>query len=70
LEIAMKKEAPKSKKKIAEREITDDTIAARAYERWQQRGCPLWDQDQDWFTARAELEQESAKTTRSDSEDA
>ena len=38
--------------------IADETIAARAYVKWQQRGCPLWDQDQDWFAARLELEQE------------
>ena len=42
--------------------ITDETIAARAYVKWQLRGCPLWDQDQDWFTARNELERELAST--------
>lgn len=39
-------------------EITDELIACRAYEKWQQRGCPLWDDGQDWLAARAELEQE------------
>ena len=39
-------------------EISNDLIAVRAYERWQQRGCPLWDDEQDWFAARRELEQQ------------
>jgi hypothetical protein len=42
------------------REISEDAIAARAYERWQQRGCPLWQDEQDWFAARTELELEAA----------
>ena len=39
-------------------EITDEAIAVRAYQKWQQRGCPLWDGETDWFAARAELEQD------------
>jgi len=39
-------------------EIPNDVIAARAYENWQQRGCPLWEEQQDWFTARSKLERE------------
>jgi len=39
-------------------EITEEKIALRAYQKWQQRGCPLWDGETDWFAARAELEQE------------
>lgn len=38
-------------------EISQELIACRAYENWQERGCPLWENDQDWFAARAELEQ-------------
>jgi Protein of unknown function (DUF2934) len=37
-------------------EITDEQIALRAYHRWQARGCPIGDDAQDWFDARAELE--------------
>jgi hypothetical protein len=39
--------------------ITDDMIASRAYEKWEQRGCPEGEPEVDWFAARAELEQES-----------
>ncbi len=38
-------------------QITDSRIAERAHEKWQQRGCPLWDDTADWFAALAELEQ-------------
>ena len=27
----------------AETSLAPDLIARRAFERWQQRGCPLWD---------------------------
>lgn len=39
-------------------QITDEMIAVRAYERWQHRGCPLGEHEQDWFASRTELEQE------------
>jgi hypothetical protein len=40
-------------------DMPDELIAVRAYEKWQQRGCPMWqDSAQDWFAARHELEQE------------
>jgi hypothetical protein len=38
--------------------ITDELIAIRAYEKWQQRGCPIGEAEQDWFAARADLERE------------
>ncbi|HEX2879692.1 MAG TPA: DUF2934 domain-containing protein [Polyangiaceae bacterium] len=38
-------------------EISEELIACHAYEKWQQRGCPLWESEQDWFAARVELEQ-------------
>ena len=39
--------------------IPDELIAARAYEKWQRRGCPVGqDGERDWFAARSELEQE------------
>ena len=47
-------------------EIPYELIACRAYEKWQQRGCPLWDDGQDWFAACAELEEE--RGVRSESE--
>jgi hypothetical protein len=39
--------------------IAQDDIAKRAFERWQQRGCPLWDGEEDWFAAKSELEAEA-----------
>ena len=33
----------------------DSEIAVRAYEIWQQRGCPIGTPDRDWFQAEAEL---------------
>ncbi len=39
-------------------DIANEAIARRAYQKWQQRGCPLWQEEQDWFVARAELERE------------
>ena len=42
----------------ASQAIADELIASRAYEKWQQRGCPLGEAEQDWFAARSELEQE------------
>ena len=35
--------------------IAQDLIAQRAYEKWQQRGCPLGDDLHDWFAAESEL---------------
>lgn len=40
-------------------DIPDELIAARAYEIWKRRGCPMGqDGDRDWYAARAELEAE------------
>lgn len=33
-----------------------DEIAARAYELWQRRGCPIGSPDEDWSQAEAELQ--------------
>jgi hypothetical protein len=69
LEIGMSKKPQKPKMKHPEQAVTEEAIGVRAYEKWQQRGQPLWDQEQDWFNARAELEQELAAIgTRSGSE--
>lgn len=42
----------------SKKEIQDNLIAARAYEKWQERGCPMWEDALDWSAARAELDQE------------
>ena len=55
----MRKVNPPVVETSLEREIPEEIIAHRAYEKWQQRGCPLWEDQSDWFSARAELEQES-----------
>jgi hypothetical protein len=40
-------------------DIPDELVAARAYEIWQRRGCPMGqDSSHDWHAAREELEQE------------
>ena len=40
-------------------DIPDELIAARAYEIWHRRGCPMGqDSSDDWHAARQELEQE------------
>jgi hypothetical protein len=36
----------------------EDQIAARAYEKWKQRGCPQGDSNRDWFAASAEIQAE------------
>jgi hypothetical protein len=36
-------------------EISEEQIARRAYEIWQERGCPEGDGSQDWEAAKAEL---------------
>jgi hypothetical protein len=35
-----------------------EQIAARAYEKWRQRGCPQGDSKRDWYDASAEIEAE------------
>ena len=41
-------------------DLPEELIAARAYEKWQLRGCPMGQDGsaQDWYAARAELEAE------------
>ncbi len=38
-----------------ERDVSTEAIARRAYELWQERGCPLGDGVDDWKAAEAEL---------------
>jgi len=50
--------------------IPDELIAARAYELWQRRGCPMGHAgEQDWHAARSELEQERLGWTAPEPED-
>lgn len=50
--------------------IPDDLIAARAYEIWQRRGCPMGhESEQDWHAARAELERERLGWTQAEPAD-
>lgn len=41
-------------------DLPEELIAARAYEKWRLRGCPMGQEgsEQDWYAARAELEAE------------
>ena len=39
----------------------EQQIAMRAHQRWIRRGCPQSDGAEDWFAARAELEEEQAR---------
>ena len=43
----------------------DVEIAARAYELWQERGCPIGSSETDWFRAEEELRKQtrSIRTT-------
>lgn len=36
-------------------QFSEAAIAARAFERWQERGCPPNDAERDWFAAQAEI---------------
>jgi hypothetical protein len=36
--------------------LDEEQIAARAYQLWVRRGCPIGSAEEDWFTARQELE--------------
>lgn len=47
----------------SEASIAQAEIAKRAFEKWQERGCPLWEDGQDWFAARTELEAEARGST-------
>ena len=48
--------------------IAQELIAQLAYEKWQQRGCPIGDELQDWFAAQTELEVEALAGVDSDIE--
>ena len=44
--------------------ITDDTISIRAYQLWQDRGCPECDGAEDWQAAHQQLVAESEQSGR------
>ncbi len=39
-----------------------DVVAALAYELWQERGCPVGSDQEDWFRAEAQLESQRCST--------
>jgi hypothetical protein len=40
--------------------VSKDAIAALAYQLWQERGCPIGSDQEDWFQAEQELRNGSA----------
>lgn len=36
-------------------DFSEAAVAARAFEKWQRRGCPPNDAERDWFAAQAEI---------------
>jgi hypothetical protein len=51
-------------------DIPEELVAARAYELWQQRGCPTGqDGAEDWYAAREQLEQERLNWAAPDASD-
>lgn len=43
--------------------IEESAIAARAYEIWHERGCPIGSDQQDWFRAEQELKDRTNEQT-------
>jgi Protein of unknown function (DUF2934) len=41
--------------RIASEAVSEDAIAALAYQLWQERGCPIGSDQKDWFQAEREL---------------
>lgn len=39
----------------AAKEVTKEMVAARAYEIWQERGCPEGSEQENWYQAEQEL---------------
>lgn len=44
--------------------VDESSIAARAYQLWQARGCPSGSDQEDWFAAERELRSQTAKGSR------
>jgi hypothetical protein len=45
-------------------EATRDAIAQLAFQKWQKRGCPPGEDQQDWFEAEQELKSLQVSSTR------
>lgn len=46
------------------KQLEQSSIAARAYERWRERGFPEGSAEEDWFQAERELELSEAEETQ------
>jgi hypothetical protein len=44
--------------------VAEPTVAARAYELWQERGCPNGSDQEDWFRAEQELKGPRTQPTK------
>jgi Protein of unknown function (DUF2934) len=42
-------------------QVCQDRVAARAYQKWMQKGCPQGSDKQDWAEAEAEIKAEMGK---------
>lgn len=62
IERVMKSELPDAAGRLRERP-DQSSIAARAYERWRERGFPEGSAEEDWFQAERELELSEAEET-------
>ncbi len=45
--------------------ISHEAIARLTHQKWQKRGCPVGDEQRDWFEAEAELKAEQSGHRRS-----
>lgn len=48
-------QSPPAHYEVAHNQPRHEEVAARAYMRWQERGCPEGSAEQDWFQAEEEL---------------
>jgi Protein of unknown function (DUF2934) len=52
------------------KDLPEELIAARAYEKWERRGRPMGHaSEEDWFAAKEELEQEQGRWTSPEASD-
>ncbi len=54
--------AAQSQQQPAHASVPLEKVAARAYQKWMQKGCKHGNDQQDWIEAEAELKAELAKT--------
>jgi hypothetical protein len=43
--------------------LSESEIAVRAYELWQERGCPIGSDQEDWFQAEKELKRRTVSSS-------